>query len=110
MFYVILVLLCFALLAVALFYFLRSNELNSQLRQASEAWSQKEEDYTSELGKLEKLRHIPDVIEKARKTKEHAEAKLADARNRADEILHHRLRGVTGFAGSGFAGSSLLFS
>lgn len=65
MFYVVLLLLFFALTGAALFYFFRSNELNSQLLQASEAWRQKEEAYTSELDKLEKLRHIPDVIEKA---------------------------------------------
>ena len=64
MFYVVLLLLFFALTGAALFYFFRSNELNSQLLQASEAWRQKEEAYTSELDKLEKLRHIPDVIEK----------------------------------------------
>ena len=87
MFYVVLLLLFFALTGAALFYFFRSNELNSQLHQASEAWRQKEEAYTSELDKLEKLRHIPDVIEKARKTKEQAEAKLAEAQERADEIL-----------------------
>ena len=49
MFYVVLFLLFFALTGAALFYFFRSNELNSQLRQASEAWRQKEEAYTSEL-------------------------------------------------------------
>ena len=87
MFYVVLLLLFFALTGAALFYFFRSNELNSQLLQASEAWRQKEEAYTSELDKLEKLRHIPDVIEKARRTKEQAEAKLAEAQERADEIL-----------------------
>ena len=66
MFYVVLLLLFFALTAAALFYFFRSNELNSQLLQASEAWRQKEEAYTSELDKLEKMRHIPDVIEKCK--------------------------------------------
>ena len=52
MLYVFLFLLCFALLAAALFYFFRSNELHSQLRQAAEAWQKQEELYTSELDKL----------------------------------------------------------
>ena len=34
----------------------------AQLRQAAEAWQEKEEAYTSELAKLEKIRHIPDII------------------------------------------------
>ena len=63
MFYFILFLLSLALTAAALFFFIRSNELSSQLRQAAEAWRQKEEAYTSELDKLEKIRHIPDIIE-----------------------------------------------
>jgi hypothetical protein len=91
MFYAILLLFLFGLTGVALFYFLRSNELNSLLHQASEEWRQREDAYTSELNKLEKLRHIPDVIEKSRRAKEQAEAKLADADRRADQILQQAL-------------------
>src|SRR5438309_8860245 len=91
MFYAILLLLLFGLTGVALFYFLRSNELNSLLHRASEEWRQREDAYTSELIKLEKLRHIPDVIEKSRRAKEQAEAKLADADRRADQILQQAL-------------------
>ena len=84
-------LLFLALTAAALFFFIRSNELSSQLRQVAEAWRQKEEAYTSELDKLEKIRHIPDIIERARKSKEQVEAKLAEAQRTADEIVQRAL-------------------
>ena len=87
MFYFILLLLSLALMAAALFFFLRSNELSSQLRQEAEAWQEKEDAYTSELAKLEKIRHIPDIIERVRKSKEQVETKLAEAQRRADEIV-----------------------
>jgi F0F1-type ATP synthase membrane subunit b/b' len=87
MFYFLLLLFSAALTGAALYFFFRSNELHSQLRQAAEAWQQKEEAYTSELAGLEKIRHIPDIIERARKSKEQVEAKLAEAQRRADEIL-----------------------
>jgi hypothetical protein len=53
MFYFILLLLSLALTAAAIFFFIRSNELRSELRQVAEAWHRKEEAYTSELDKLE---------------------------------------------------------
>ena len=79
------------MLSVALFYFLRTKELDSQLRQAAEAWQQKEDGYTAELAKLEELRHIPDVIERARNTKAEVEARLAEAQNRAEDILERAM-------------------
>jgi len=87
MFYVILMLFLFAVTGIALFYFFRSSELSSRLRQANELWDQKEEAYTSELDKLEKIRHIPDVIERARRSKQEVDVKLAEARKRAEEIV-----------------------
>jgi hypothetical protein len=87
MFYILLLLFSSALTGAALYFYLRSNELNSQLHQAAEAWQQKEDAYTSELAGLEKIRHIPEIIERARKSKEQVEAKLAEAQRRADEIL-----------------------
>jgi hypothetical protein len=87
MFYIFLLLLFLALMGAALFCFIRSSELSSQLRQAAETWRQKEEAYTSELAKLEKIRHIPDIIEQARRSKEQVEAKLAEAQRRADQII-----------------------
>lgn len=92
MVYAILAVSCLGSFATALFYFLRSNELSAQLRHQAEAWQIKEDNYTSELAKLEKIRHIPDVIEKARKTKADTEAKIAEARRQAEEILQ---RGLT---------------
>jgi cell division septum initiation protein DivIVA len=87
MLYAIVIVICIGLIAAALFFFIRSNELSSQLRAAAEAWQLKEDGYTSELAKLEKIRHIPDVIEKAKRAKADGEAKLADAEKKADEIL-----------------------
>jgi DNA-binding phage protein len=91
MFYVVLVLVMLGLIAAALYFFIRSNELSTQLRQATEEWQKKEYVYTSELDKLEKLRHIPDIIERARRSKEQVEAKLADAQRKCDEIVQRAL-------------------
>jgi hypothetical protein len=88
---VILVAVCLGLIGATLFFFIRSNELSTQLHQATEVWQAKEDAYTAELAKLEKIRHIPDLIEKARRTKADIEAKLADAEKRADEILQRAL-------------------
>ena len=60
---------------------------STQLRQSVEGWQEQEAAYRSELDKLEKIRHIPNVIEKASRTKEQAEASLAEAKMRADEIV-----------------------
>ncbi len=87
MFYFVLLLLVLALTGATLFFFIRSSELDSRLRQAEEEWRQREKAYTSELDKLEKIRHIPDIIEKARRSKEQVEAKLSEAQRRAEEIL-----------------------
>lgn len=87
MFYFLLLQLALALTAAFLFFLLRSNELSSRLSRAAEEWRQKEEIYTSELASLEKIRHIPDIIERARYSKEQVEAKLTEAQSRADEIL-----------------------
>jgi F0F1-type ATP synthase membrane subunit b/b' len=91
MFYFVLFLLFLALTAAALIFFIRSNELSSELRQVAETWRQKEEAYTSELDRLEKIRHIPDIIERARKSKEQVEAKLAEAQRSANEIVQRAL-------------------
>ncbi len=79
------------LAGAALFFFLRSNELSAQLRELASAWRLKEEAYTSECNKLEKIRHIPDIIERARKSKEQAEARLAAAEIAAEEITQRAL-------------------
>jgi hypothetical protein len=89
MLYLFLAVACLGLLAAALFYFLRSGELSAQILSAEETWKEKEDTLTSELTKLEKIRHIPDVVEKAMRTKAEAEAKLTAAARRADEILQH---------------------
>ena len=91
MLYLILMVSCLGLFAATLFYFIRSSELSAQLRGSAEAWQTKEDAYISELDKLEKIRHIPDVIEKARRTKADTEAKLTEAERRADEIVQRSL-------------------
>ncbi|MHC5539398.1 GIY-YIG nuclease family protein [Singulisphaera rosea] len=102
MLYLILGIVCLGLFAAALFFFLRSNELSTQIKAAQDDWRLKEDDYTSELAKLEKIRHIPNVVEKARRTQAEVEAKLAeadraatervsDANRRAEEIVHRAL-------------------
>ena len=82
---------CLALFGVALFLFLRSRELSSQLRRAEEAWRLEEAGYTSELAKLEKIRHIPNVIEKAKRTQADIEVKVVEAEQRAEEIVRRAL-------------------
>ncbi|AMV40845.1 GIY-YIG nuclease family protein [Planctomyces sp. SH-PL62] len=87
MLYAFLVCLAFALTGVALYFFFRSQELSSQLRKASETWQQEAEAYTSELARLDKIRHIPDIIDRARKSKADVEARLAEAGRKAEEIV-----------------------
>jgi len=87
MLYLILVLIAFGLTGVALFFGLKYAELRSQFQRTTGDWQRKEEEYLAELSKLEKLRHIPDIIERARRSKEDVEARLEEARKRADQIL-----------------------
>ena len=91
MLYVVLVVVCLGLFTAALFYFIRSQELSELLRSSADVWQTKENNYTYELNKLEKIRHIPDVIEKARRTKADTEAKIAEADRRAEEIVERAL-------------------
>jgi vacuolar-type H+-ATPase subunit H len=85
--YIVLSIAVLALITVALYGFLKSRELASQLAQATAAWQKQEEAYLAELNALDKLRPIPNVIEKARKAREEAEASLAQAYVRAEEIV-----------------------
>ncbi len=89
MLYLILGLMYLGLFAAALFYFLRSREFSAQLRATMDTWRVKEDAYAQDLAKLEKFSHIPDIVERARKTKADTEAKLNEAQKRADEILSH---------------------
>lgn len=108
MIYAILALLGSCLLATTLFYFFRSMELSAQLRQVAEREEtyvseskelqtrlrqavEKENFFISELTKVEKLRHIPDVIERAKKAKAEGEARIADAQRRAEAIIERAM-------------------
>jgi vacuolar-type H+-ATPase subunit H len=80
-------LIALSLLGVAMFYFLRSRELAAQLMRAEDLWEKTEGDYVAELAKLEKLRHIPDVIERAKKAKADGDSRLAEAQRKAVAIM-----------------------
>ncbi|QEH35049.1 hypothetical protein OJF2_35940 [Aquisphaera giovannonii] len=87
MLYALLIVLCFALVGIALFFFLRAGELKAQVSQLETAWKEREGAYESELSRLEKIRHIPNVIEKARRTEAEIAAKIAEAERRSQEII-----------------------
>jgi F0F1-type ATP synthase membrane subunit b/b' len=87
MLYFILVALCLGLFGASLYFFIRSGELSTHLRQAEKSWRVEEDGYTSELAKLEKIRHIPNVVEKARRTQADVEAKLAEADRKAAQTV-----------------------
>ncbi|MFO0909708.1 MAG: DUF4041 domain-containing protein [Isosphaeraceae bacterium] len=79
------------LLAAALFFFLKCGELTAQLRAAKEEWETKELEYTSELTRLDKIRHIPNVIERAKKAEADCEARIAESKHRADAIIERAM-------------------
>lgn len=96
---IILIAICLGLIGAVLFFFIRSSELSTQCRQAEETWRLKEDGYTSELAKLEKIRHIPNVVEKARRTQADIEAKLAEADRKASETVAEAKRRAEEIAG-----------
>ncbi|WP_165235770.1 GIY-YIG nuclease family protein [Aquisphaera insulae] len=87
MLYALLIILCFVLIGIALFFSLKTAELKAQVSQLESVWKEREGAYESELAKLEKIRHIPNVIEKARRTEEEIGAKIAQAEKRAQEVI-----------------------
>lgn len=87
MLYVILFVICLASFAAALYFFLKFGETTEQLRSAEVAWREEEEKYASELARLEKIRHVPDVIDRAMKMKSNAETTLSAANQRAETIV-----------------------
>lgn len=91
MIYIAFALSSLCLLAAALYFFLSSRDLAARLRQSEKLWAEEQASYVAELTKLEKIRHIPDVIERARKTKADCEARLADAQRRAEAIVENAM-------------------
>lgn len=91
MMHAIVILISVCLMAAALFYFLRSRELRTQLREATKSWREIEDGYAAELASLEKIRHIPDVIERAKRAKAEGEARLTEAQRRADQIIERAM-------------------
>jgi hypothetical protein len=83
---------CLGLIGAAVYFFLKSRELATQFRAAAEAWDSKEDAYASELAKFEKITHIPDIIERARRTNADVEAKLAEAERRAYAIVQQSVQ------------------
>ena len=72
----ILTCLSFLLLGLALYFWFEARARGVELRRA-----------VDELKALEKIRHIPGVIERAKRTTREIEAKLADAEARAEAVV-----------------------
>src|SRR4051794_27590361 len=94
MIYAALGLVVLASVGFGTFALIRNRELQSQVDQLQEAIQEQEErnsgeleDLRAELSRLEKIRHIPDIIERARRTKEEIAARLEQAQNMANDII-----------------------
>lgn len=94
MIYAVIGLVVLASIGAALYALINKSELVAQISalqievQEQEASHSVEiEGLRSELAKLEKLSHIPGVVEKAKKTERDIAAKLEQARKQADEIV-----------------------
>lgn len=83
MFYTIIGLIVLGFAAVALYSFIRKGELEDRLATLEDEL----EALNSELSGLEKIRHLPDAIERVREAKRAAEARLEQAQEKADEII-----------------------
>jgi hypothetical protein len=92
--YAIIGLVVLVSIAVALYCLLQKHELETQISALRKEIEREEaghpvelERLRSELSKLEKLSHIPGVIERAKKTELEIAAKLEQAQRKADEIV-----------------------
>ena len=94
MFYAIVGLLVLSLIAAALYLLLQNRELGIQIAALRKAIDEQDASHAvevrglrSELAKLERLSHIPGVIEKAKRTELEIADKLEQANKRAEEII-----------------------
>jgi hypothetical protein len=94
MFYFIAGLLVLASIGFGLYVVIRNRELHSLVTQLQETLRERGQQDVAELrglkdelAKLEKIRHIPDIIEKAKRTKDEIAARLEQAQNKANEII-----------------------
>jgi vacuolar-type H+-ATPase subunit I/STV1 len=94
MFYAIIDLIVLVSIGIALYCFLQKSDLDREiasLRHAIEDLSAGHADEVrglrSELAKLDRLSHIPGVLERAKNTEQEIAAKLEEARRKADEIV-----------------------
>lgn len=96
MFYLIAGLIVLASVAAALYAFIKKGELEGtitslkeEIRELEHRHADEFDGLRSELSRLEKIRHIPGVIEKAKNTEREAAARLARAQEKADEIIRN---------------------
>ncbi len=83
MIYVIFGLVILVSVAFGLYGFLKKTELDAQVSQLE----QEREALHQELSTLDKIRHVPGLIEKGRRIKDEIDARLKQAREEADLIL-----------------------
>jgi vacuolar-type H+-ATPase subunit H len=94
MYYATIGLVVLVCLAVALYHFLHKRELESRLVGLRKSLEEQDASHAaelaalrSELAKLDKFRHVPGVLERAKKTEREIAATLEQAQARAYEIL-----------------------
>lgn len=104
MFYVVIVLIAIVLVSIALtaYALMNKSEMVAHLAALQSGLQEQEANstaeiarLTAELGKLEKFRHIPKVIERSKKLEAEIAAKLQQAQEDADEIVLIAHRDVT---------------
>jgi hypothetical protein len=94
MFYIVLTIIVLSSIGAALFFSIRYAELRTQASALSQAFEEQQAHHgrevdalTAELSKLDNIRHIPDIIERARRSKDEVAARLELAQSKANEII-----------------------
>jgi hypothetical protein len=99
MFYAVIGLIVLASIGLALYALLHKSELEAQIATLRRACEEQDERYLgevdglrAELTKLDKIRHIPNIIEKSKKLEGEITATLAQAQKEADDtvLLAHK--------------------
>ncbi len=94
MLYVVIGLIILASIGLTIYALINKSELVAQISALQRAIQKHEASYTAdlegfraELAKLDKIRHIPNIIEKSKKLEAEIAAKLEQAQKGADEII-----------------------
>lgn len=94
MFYAVLGLIILASIGLAIYALINKSELVAQIAALQKIVEEQDEsrvteieDLKTELDKLDKIRHIPNVIDKSRKLEAEIAAKLAQAQKEADDTV-----------------------